>query len=157
VPGGHMARFFMAGCTTKPNFLMLKFIERIGELLLLQHDRALELRELKVQFVRNRKTIVHHLKSCLKSKGIVGIYAKRLGGGMFLGTVTSIYHEVITLKPIEASEFASKTIMIPLNEISSLCPFNQIYQEEEEHAEVDVAREAMEAELMNTARLAHAN
>lgn len=125
---------------------MLRFIERIGELLLSQQDRALELRELRVQFVRNRKAILHHLKICKKSRGIIGLYATRLGKGMFLGTVTSIYHDVITLRPVEDHD--AKTIMLPINEISSICPFNQIYSEPEE---------VEEQETEESLRLAHVN
>jgi hypothetical protein len=120
---------------------MLKVIEKIGELLLSQQERALELRELKVQFIRDRKAIVHHLKMCKKSKGIIGLYATRLGRGMFLGTITSIYHDVITLKPLEDIDSTAKTIMLPLNEISSICPFNQIYLEPEETEEIVTGRE----------------
>lgn len=129
---------------------MLKFIEKIGELLLSQQERALELRELKVQFIRDKKAMMHHLKLCKKSKGIIGLYATRLGRGMFLGTITSVYHDVITLKPLEDNDSTAKTIMLPLNEISSICPFNQIYTEPEE-AE-DTAQNEQES-----LRLAHAN
>ncbi|HEY0742373.1 MAG TPA: hypothetical protein VGD40_12955 [Chryseosolibacter sp.] len=111
---------------------MLRIIERIGELLLSQQERALELRELKVQFVRDRNAIVHHLKICKKSKGVIGLYATRLGRGMFLGTITSIHRDVITLRPIEVSDHDSHTIMLPLNEVTAICPFNQIYSEPEE-------------------------
>ena len=109
---------------------MLRFIEKIGEFLLPEQERALELRELRVQFVKDRRAILHHLKICKKSKGIIGLYATRLGKGMFLGTVTSIYHDVITLRPVE--DYDTKTIMLPINEITSICPFNQIYAEPEE-------------------------
>jgi hypothetical protein len=129
---------------------MLKFIERIGELLLFPNDRALELRELKVQFIKNRRAILHHLKLCKKSKGIVGLYATRLGKGMFIGTVTSLYHDVITIRPVGQDEEAVKTIMLPINEIASICPFNQIYTEPEE--EVEIFNEGDES-----FRLAHAN
>ena len=129
---------------------MLKFIEKIGELLLSEQERVLELRELRVQFVSDRKTIMHHLKICKKSKGIIGLYATRLGKGMFLGTVTSIYHDVIALKPVHDSEADTKTIMLPLNEITSICPFNQIYIEPEEAEEVSPA-------LEESLRLAHVN
>lgn len=128
---------------------MLKLIERIGEILLSQQERALELRELKVQFIRDRKAIMHHLKLCKKSKGIIGLYATRLGRGMFLGTITSIYHDVITLRPLE-DESVAKTIMLPLNEITSICPFNQIYAEPEE------AEESMQGQE-ESLRLAHVN
>jgi hypothetical protein len=134
---------------------MLKFIEKIGELLLLPQQGSLELRELKVEFVKNRKLIVNHLKMCKKSRGIIGLYATRLGKGMFLGSVTSIYHDVITLKPIGENDAEFKTIMLPINEITSVCPFNQLYVEAE--SEVEVANEEIaESQLMNTARLAHA-
>lgn len=111
---------------------MLRIIERIGELLLSQQERALELRELRVQFIRDRNLIVHHLKSCRKSKGVIGLYATRLGRGMFLGTVTSIHRDVITIRPIDVMEHDSHTIMLPMNEITAICPFNQIYSEPEE-------------------------
>lgn len=127
---------------------MLRFIEKIGELILSQQERALELRELRVQFVKDRKAILHHLKICKKSKGIIGLYATRLGRGMFLGTVTSIYHDVITLRPVE--DYDAKTIMLPINEITSICPFNQIYAEPEE-----VEEPAQETE--ESLRLAHVN
>jgi hypothetical protein len=130
---------------------MLKFIEKIGELLLSQNERELELRELKVQFIRNRQEILHHLKLCKKSKGIVGIYSKSLGKGMFIGTVSSLYHDVIALRPVGETDPTLKTIMLPINEISSLCPFNQIYIEPEEE-EVEIFGQE-ETEL----RLAHAN
>jgi hypothetical protein len=130
---------------------MLRFIEKIGELLLSEQDRALELRELKVQFIRNRQAILHHLKMCKKSKGIVGIYATRLGKGMFIGTVTSLFHDVITLRPVDNEHETIKTIMLPINEISSICPFNQIYTEPEE--EVELFGSGEEESL----RLAHAN
>jgi hypothetical protein len=134
---------------------MLKFIEKIGELLLLPQQGSLELRELKVEFVKNRKLIVNHLKMCKKSRGIIGLYATRLGKGMFLGSVTSIYHDVITLKPIGENDAEFKTIMLPINEITSVCPFNQLYVEGE--VELEVANEEIaESQLMNTARLAHA-
>lgn len=129
---------------------MLKFIERIGELLLTQHQRALELRELKVQFVKDRKAILHHLRMCKKSKGIIGIYATRLGRGMFLGTIASIYHDVITLRPIEGDDDDSKAILLPLNEITSICPFNQIYDAHEEEEELSSVQQ-------ETLHLAHAH
>jgi hypothetical protein len=144
----------MAGWTLLPktNHYMLRFIEKIGELLLSGQERALELRELKVQFVRNRQSIVHHLKMCKKSKGIVGIYATRLGKGMFIGTVTSLYHDVITLRPVDEAHETIKTIMLPINEITSICPFNQIYTEPDEEVEV-FGGEAEEESF----RVAHAN
>lgn len=129
---------------------MLRFIEKIGELLLPPHERALDLRELKVQFIKNRAAIVHHLRLCKKSKGIVGIYATRLGKGMFIGSVTSLYHDVITLRPVGDDDEAMKTIMLPINEIVSICPFNQIYTEPEEEVEVFGSEE-------EALRLAHAN
>jgi hypothetical protein len=129
---------------------MLKIIERIGEILLSQQERALELRELKVQFIRDRKSIMHHLKLCKKSKGIIGLYATRLGKGMFLGTITSIYHNVITLRPVDDNDAMVKTIMLPLDEITSICPFNQIYSEPEE---VEETAPVMEEQL----RLVHIN
>lgn len=128
---------------------MLRFIEKIGELLLSQQERALELRELRVQFVRDRKAILHYLKICKKSKGIIGVYATRLGRGMFLGTVTSIYHDVITLKPVDDHDLTAKTIMLPINEISSICPFNQIYAEPEEVNDLAAVEESL--------RIAHVN
>jgi hypothetical protein len=131
---------------------MLRFIEKIGELLLSQQERTLELRELKVQFIRNRRAIVHHLKLCKKSKGIIGIYAARLGKGMFIGTVTSLYPDMITIKPVGQDEEAVKTIMLPINEITSICPFNQIYTEPEEELEI-----FGEAEHEDVLRFAHAN
>ncbi|HEY0652762.1 MAG TPA: hypothetical protein VGD65_06525 [Chryseosolibacter sp.] len=131
---------------------MLRFIERIGELLLSPQERALDLRELRVQFIKNRKAILHHLKLCKKSKGIVGLYATRLGKGMFIGTVTSLYHDVITLRPVGDESEAMKTIMLPINEITSICPFNQIYTEPEEELDA-LTQEQHEEEL----RLAHAN
>jgi hypothetical protein len=110
---------------------MLRFIEKISELLLSQNQRTLELRELKVQFVRNRQAIQQHLHQCKKSGGIIGVYATRLGKGMFLGTVTSIHYDIISLRPIE-DNIAAKAIMVPLNEITSVCPFNQVYEEKEQ-------------------------
>jgi hypothetical protein len=127
---------------------MLKLIEKIGEILIPQEQKALELRELKVQFVRDKRAILHHLKMCKKSNGIVGIYATRLGRGMFLGTITSIYHDVITLRPIEAVDHDAKAIMIPLKEITSICPFNQVYVAAEEVE--------LEAEHHEGLQLAHA-
>lgn len=132
---------------------MLRFIEKLGELIISQHERALDLRELKVQFIKNRQSIVHHLKLCKKSRGIIGIYATRLGKGMFIGTVTSLYHDVITLRPVGENPGDVKTIMLPINEITSLCPFNQIYTEPEEDELEAVANE----EHDQAVRLAHAN
>lgn len=134
---------------------MLHLIKKFCELLLFPNEGGLELRELKVEFVKNRKSINEHLKLCKKSRGIVGIYAARLGKGMFLGTVTNIYHDVITLKPLDEDAFTSKAIMLPINEITSICPFNQIYVEAEEEMEVSV-EEQTSSEFIN-ARLAHAH
>lgn len=151
---GYLALYFTAGWSqaTKPTNDMLRFIEKIGELLLAQQERTLELRELKVEFITNRRAIHHHLKLCKKSKGIIGLYAARLGKGMFIGSVTSLYHDVITLKPVGQEEETAKTIMLPINEITSICPFNQIYTEPEEEVEIFGQEEHEEA-----LRFAHAN
>lgn len=129
---------------------MLRFIEKIGVLLLSHHERGLELRELRVQFIKNRQAIMQHLRLCKKSKGIIGIYATRLGKGMIIGTVTSIYHDVITLRPVGEEEETVKTILLPINEITSICPFNQIYTEPEEPAEISGQEE-------ESFRLVHVN
>src|SRR4051812_48754328 len=95
---------------------MLKFIEKIGRVLLSYEERMLELRELKIEFVRNRKAILRHIYLCKKSGGVIGLYSSRLGAGMFLVTITRIKGDIITVRPVEGSD-DFQLMSLPIAEI----------------------------------------
>lgn len=128
---------------------MLSFIEKMAGLFITQEERSLQLRELKVEFVRNSRSILHHLRLCRKSGGIVGLYSTRLGQGMFLATVSGIHGDIVSLKPVNDPEFVG-SVNVPLNEITCICPFNQIYSE-------GVHENTEEHEYAGSMKVLHAN
>lgn len=112
---------------------MKKLIERLGVLILGEAHVKLQLRELRVQFIRNKNAILKQIKLCRKSGGLIGVYSDELGKGMFLTTVDHIHsindEVLVVFKPYDVSgDFLEKT-SVPLKDISGICPFNQIYEE----------------------------
>jgi hypothetical protein len=118
---------------------MLKLIEKVGELLLGPEESndpstaKLELRELEVKFLRNEKQMLHHIRLCKRSGGLIGVYADVLGQGMFLTTVEDIEEDddgtAIVLKPFDMSGRLLKRSTLALKDINAICPFNQMYVE----------------------------
>ncbi len=112
---------------------MLTILEKIAQVFLTQQEHTLQLRELKVEFVRNQKNILHHLQLCKKSGGILGVYCGRLGKGMFLATVAGINDSFVTLRAVDDSErLQRESLTVQVKEITAICPFNQIYADSNE-------------------------
>ena len=111
---------------------MKNFLEKLGALLIGEEPIKLQLRELQVQFIRNRNAILQQIKLCRKSGGLIGVYSDELGKGMFLTTVDHIHsiddEVLIVFKPYDVNgDFLQRT-SLPLKDISGICPFNQIYE-----------------------------
>ena len=128
---------------------MINFIEKIAQLFLTQQEHMLQLRELKVEFVRNQKGILHHLRLCKKSGGIIGLYCPRLGKGMCLAVVSGVNDSFVTIRPVDDSERVQhEVVTLPVKEITAICPFNQIYSD----VEADVL-----SEIPATLKVMHIN
>jgi hypothetical protein len=131
---------FTAGWRNLIATAMLKLIEKVGEFLLGPEEAddnstgKVELRELEVKFIKTQKQILHHIRLCKKSGGLIGVYSDVLGRGMFLTTVEDIEEDelggtVIFFKPYDMSGRILQRSTVSLKEISALCPFNQMYVE----------------------------
>ena len=112
---------------------MKKFLETLGDIFLGENQTGLELRELQIQFICDKETILKHIRLCKKSRGLIGVYSDQLGKGMFLAAIEHILpienDVLVILKPYGASMDFDKKTSLPLNDISRICPFNQIYSE----------------------------
>jgi hypothetical protein len=125
---------------------MHKLLQQLSTILVGEQERPLELRELKVEFVKKEQEILRQFKLCKKSGGVIGIYSLALGRGMFLVTVQEIINDkTIIFKTLPVDGCLSSKVLLDLSEISCLCPFNQIYREPRE---ITAFKEAMtDAEL----------
>jgi hypothetical protein len=105
---------------------MKKLFEHLNSIL--ADDEVLELRELKLGFVRKEKEILRIIQLCKKSGGVIGIYSPVLGNGMFLCSVQQILQgKTLVLRPVDPNgKILSKTL-IDLSEVTCICPFNQVY------------------------------
>jgi hypothetical protein len=112
---------------------MNKLLEQLSVLLMGEEQIKLELRELQVQFIRNKKAILKQAKLCRKSHGLIGVYSPLLGKGMFLTTVDHIHSinddALIVFKPYDPNGGSPERTAVPLKDISCICPFNQVYDE----------------------------
>jgi hypothetical protein len=122
---------------------MTRIIEKFGRLLLGpelitgENSDTLELRQLEVTFITSQKQILKHIRLCKQSGGLIGIYSKSLGKGMFLTTVEDMEEKdsdvSLVLKPIDMSGEKLTRSVLSLKEISAICPFNQMYYEPRAH------------------------
>lgn len=124
---------------------MNKILETLGVMLLGSEARELQLRELQVQFIRNKEAILQTVNRCRKSHGLIGVYSAALGDGMFLTTVENIRHQgnrdIIEIKPYDFSGRLLKTSTLLIDEISCVCPFNQIYIQPRRRTKMEVQKQ----------------
>jgi hypothetical protein len=107
---------------------MKKLIEQLNTLLIGEQERSLELRELKLGFIRKEKEILHSIQLCKKSGGIIGMYSPVLGKGMILCTVLQILQDnTVVIRPIDPNVSITSKTLINLSEVTCICPFNQLY------------------------------
>jgi hypothetical protein len=117
---------------------MKKLLEHLNAILAGEQERFLELRELKLCFVKKEKEILRTIQLCKKSGGLIGIYSPMLGNGMFLCSVLQILQDkTLVLRPIDPNgKMLSKTL-IDLSEVTCICPFNQVYNRQQADSEMD--------------------
>jgi hypothetical protein len=130
---------FLLATADQPVSDMSKILEKFGRLFLGEDvvdgpsSEKLELRQLEVNFLTSKKKILNHIRLCKQSGGLIGVYSERLGDGMFLTTVEEMHEKgndiSVTLKPIDMSGTRLKKSVLSIKEITSICPFNQMYFE----------------------------
>jgi hypothetical protein len=118
---------------------MRKFIEKLGAIFLgpgimgVKEIEKVQLYELEVSFLTNKKLILKQIQLCRRSGGLIGVYSGCLGRGMFLTTVEDIAYSdtdvFITFKPYDMSGGFLPASMVSIRDISGICPFNQVYIE----------------------------